>query len=437
MVLFFLKFEFKILKTIIMTVTKKQTSKPNTKSKSRFRKINDWLHLWLGLISGAVVLVVCVTACIWAFNEEITELFDAKSQVEVQDKPVITPSEITAIAKTKFPNKKVSSAIYKQGRTINVDVGDWEDKERYVLKLNPYDGKIVATETHYKDEFVFFNWILKGHRFLWLPWKIGRPIVNYATLTFVIILITGLVWWYPKKWNKSTRDKSFKIKWKANWKRINIDLHNVLGFYSLVFLASIALTGMVWGIDWYSKGLYWTTTGGETLTEWTEKQSDSLQKGKHFTVDKAMDICWNKVVKENPKTGGFYYSYPDTADAKATIYMMAYPKRGQFYNANFYYFDQHTAKHIIGNGLEDKKFNEVGFGGKLRKINYDLHVGTILGFPGKVLAFCASLIGASLPVTGFIIWYNRKWGNKKKKTEKKSWRKQIKSILNTKELLQE
>ncbi|BAV07971.1 PepSY-associated TM region [Filimonas lacunae] len=47
-------------------------------------------------------------------------------------------------------------------------------------------------------------------------------------------------------------------------------------------------------------------------------------------------------------------------------------------------------------------------------MNYDLHVGTILGLSGKVLVFCTTLIGASLPVTGFIIW----WGKKKKGSKK-------------------
>ncbi|MBZ4044583.1 PepSY domain-containing protein [Flavobacterium hibisci] len=47
-------------------------------------------------------------------------------------------------------------------------------------------------------------------------------------------------------------------------------------------------------------------------------------------------------------------------------------------------------------------------------MNYDLHVGSILGFPGKVLAFIASLVSASLLVTGFLIW----WGRKNKKAKK-------------------
>ncbi|WP_233207986.1 PepSY domain-containing protein [Siphonobacter sp. BAB-5405] len=53
-------------------------------------------------------------------------------------------------------------------------------------------------------------------------------------------------------------------------------------------------------------------------------------------------------------------------------------------------------------------------------MNYDIHVGSVLGFPGKVLAFLASLIGASLPVTGFLVWWNRKGFGKGKGKKKAS-----------------
>ncbi|HVK46889.1 MAG TPA: hypothetical protein VM488_03580, partial [Pseudobacter sp.] len=38
---------------------------------------------------------------------------------------------------------------------------------------------------------------------------------------------------------------------------------------------------------------------------------------------------------------------------------------------------------------------------------------SILGLPGKIMAFFAALIGASLPVTGFLVW----WGKRKKKSK--------------------
>ena len=49
---------------------------------------------------------------------------------------------------------------------------------------------------------------------------------------------------------------------------------------------------------------------------------------------------------------------------------------------------------------------------KMMRMNYDVHTGAILGITGKIMAFFASLIAASLPVTGFLIWRGRR---KKKK----------------------
>ncbi len=402
-----------------MTTNNKQAKQKQ--KDSLFKRINNWLHLWLGLISGVIVLIVCLTGCIWVFNEEITALLEPETNISWQNKPVLKPSQLAAIAAKQNPGKVPSYANYQQGRTINLTLRPanakaFDRRGGYtLLKINPYTGKVISQEEHQKGEADFFRTILNGHRFLWLPSEIGRPIVNYGTLVFVVLLITGLIWWYPKKWNKSTREKSFTIKWGASFKRLNIDLHNVLGFYSLLSLAAIALTGMVYGIKWYSEGLYWVTSGGEQLAEYKRMESDSLQKGKFYAPDKVMDLAWEEVITKHPKSMGFYYSYPDTADAKASINISVYPNKGQFYNSQSYTFDQHTLKKLKREDAYSVPYNQASFGQKLRKMNYDIHVGSILGLPGKVLAFLAALIGASLPVTGFLIWYNRKFNKKNRK----------------------
>ena len=380
---------------------------PKREGKSRFRRVNDWLHLWLGLISGTIVFVVCLMGCVWVFNEEITSILDPETNIEIRQQPVIPPSVVRQTAEKAYPGEEISYANYQQGKVVRVGIGDY-DADHYILFLDPYTGKIIANKKMAKDETDFWGWVLDGHRFLWLPWKIGRPIVNYATLVFVVLLITGLIWWYPKKWTQSTRDKSFKIKWNGSFKRVNLDLHNVLGFYAMIFLLALALTGMVYGIEWYSKGLYWITSGGETLVGRNKLESDSLQAGKLYNSSEAMDAAWAKVIKDHPDTKGFYYNFPDTTIAKSTISITVYPSAGQFYNNQRYNFDRHTLKALSSKNIYDTEFSEAPFGTKLRRMNYDIHVGSILGFPGKVLAFLVTLIGASLPVTGFIIWWNRK-----------------------------
>lgn len=404
-----------------MAPDRTSTSKKKSND-SLFNRINKWLHLWLGLASGVIVLIVCLTGCIWVFNEEIDGLLAPETKVSWQDKPVLTPSQLSAIAGKMYPDKAPAYAAYQQGRTISLNLKSKNETGRRgggtLLKIDPYTGKVISKEVRKKGEIDFFRFILNGHRFLWLPYEIGRAIVNYGTLIFVILLITGLIWWYPKKWNKSTTDKSFKIKWGASFKRVNLDLHNVLGFYSMLFLLAIALTGMVYGIKWYSEGLYWVTTGGETLAEYRNLKSDSSQVGKHYTPQQAMDLAWRDVIAKHPESEGFYYNFPDTAKAASTIGITVYPNAGQFYSSQGYTFDQHTLAELKRNDIYSQNYEEASAGGQLRKMNYDIHVGSILGFPGKVLAFLASLIGASLPVTGFLIWYGRKF-KKKGKTKMK------------------
>lgn len=378
---------------------------------SKFKKVNNWLHKWLGLITGVVVVIVCLTGCIWVFQEEITELMQPELSIEKQHTPVLFPSHIYAITQRAFPQQRLATAYYKQGRAIAVNVG--ERKQSTTLNLNPYTGEIISTKEQKEGETDFFRWILNGHRFLWLPHEIGKPLVNYSVLIFVVILISGLIWWYPKKWTKKAANRSFKIKWKASFKRLNIDLHNVLGFYSMLFLLAIALTGMVWGIEWFSKALYWTTSGGTPLPEWNKVTSDTTKTSTTITFDQVIDNAWASVLAEHPHSEGFYISFPDTTDAKSTLLIIIYPSATQIYKSQRYTFDQHTLKRLSVNPIYETTFVNSSFATKLRKMNFEIHVGSILGFPGKILAFLASLIGASLPITGCIVW----WKNRKKGTK--------------------
>ena len=380
-------------------------------------RIVKWLHLWLGLISGTVVFIVCLTACIWVFNEEILTLLEPEKNIERQRKPTLTPSQIASIARKQYPDMVVDYVYSSQGKTTTVYLDHAKDAKSHstaILDLHPYNGQVVSHKKLLEHEYEFFDFILTGHRFLWFPYELGRPIVNYSTLVFVILLITGLIWWYPKKWNKSIRDKSFKIKWGASFKRVNLDLHNVLGFYAMIFLLCLALTGMVFGLLWFSEGTYWVTSGGDSLEEYKELESDSTRAGKHYNTLQAMDLAWSIVVKKHPEAQGFGYGFPHSSEPKEVIDITVYPNKSEFYNSTSYTFDQHTVKEVVGSGIYHTSYDKVGFAGKLRKMNYDIHVGSILGFPGKIMAFFAALIGASLPITGFLIWYGRKFKKKAK-----------------------
>jgi uncharacterized iron-regulated membrane protein len=406
------------------------------KKKITFRSVSNWLHLWLGLISGIILVIVCFTACLWVFHYEITSLLIPKKEnkyIVAGYQSLLPPSKIIAIADSLYPQDFVRGITYTKDHpisfTINIKGADTSKKPEPVINLiHPYTGEYLGLKTEDSSDEAqlrkrlesFFGWAISGHRFLWLPRDIGRPIVNYATLLFSITLITGLIWWYPKKWTKSVRDKSFKVKWKAGWKRLNLDLHNVFGFYSFLLALLLAITGMYYGITWFNKALYWSTNWGETLAERKPVKSDTTKVYAlaHFPLAFDKQVATILTQYKDP----FYLNinYPDTSKADGTIQVYIRNDMDRQFNNRYYSFDQYTAEFLPNSvSLFNKDYNELSPGEKFRRLNYDIHVGSIWGLPTKILAFFVTFIAGSLPITGFIIWYNRKWGKKKKKGTKK------------------
>src|SRR5690606_3566510 len=74
--------------------------------------------------------------------------------------------------------------------------------------------------------------------------------------------------------------------------------------------------------------------------------------------------------------------------------------------------DTYILDSYTGAVLKKDLWKNKNSGERYEDANLNIHIGAILGLPGKILAFIVSLIAASLPITGLYIWLGRK---KKKK----------------------
>lgn len=97
----------------------------------------------------------------------------------------------------------------------------------------------------------FWAWILDGHCFLWLPLPYGRNITGYAVLTFLVILVSGVIIQWPGRWTTSALRKRFWFSGPIRTKRILLNLHLVLGMWVLIPLIISCLTGMLMALDWF------------------------------------------------------------------------------------------------------------------------------------------------------------------------------------------
>lgn len=362
-------------------------------SLSGFKKSTRQIHLWLGLFSGLVVFILGLTGAIYAFQDEIKTLVykdrlyvePGKSRLPLS---VLLPIAEQAIGK----DHKISRAELSQsaGRTymfraLKVDkksFGYWNYYQYYdKVYLNPYTGKVVFKENA-KTEF--FTVVLALHMNLLLGDLVGHFIIRWSVVCFVILLLSGMVLWWPKNWKFKQLKKSFQLKWNAKFKRLNYDLHNVFGFYSFLILMIIALTGLMWSFD---------------LT--TEKKAKVFSDTSQVMGQMPVDSILQQALKASPQTAYFLYNFP--AAKSGTVNVSAYQDKTRLYDKQQYRFDRYNGQLLLKGG----SFEQLSVGDKLIAMNYDLHTGSVLGLPGKIMAFFAGLIAAGLPITGFLIWWNR------------------------------
>lgn len=376
------------------------------------------------MVSGIIVFIVCLTGAIWALNIYGWVDKDEQAEIEIksESRPLLKPSEL-AVAAEKVIG--VSPTYVSYTKDAPARVGSYGRGTRVSVLLNPYDGAVIEGQDikpvqmgkgrgDKKQEFNFWNFIRQGHRSLWMPRDIGSPIVNYGTLAFVIVLITGLVIWFPK--SKKAAKSRLWFNWKKNTptKRKIFDLHSVLGFYICFILLAIACTGMVWGINWWSEGLYKMTSGGKELPEWGAATSDTLRIDSTMTPTIAVDKIFDRLIVENPSAQGLTFNFPDAEESSSVISATVSPEKKMYYNTDRYTFDRYSLKEIKVDGPYSGRYSEAGFADKLRRMNYEIHIGTIWGTPGRLLAFFGALFGASLPLTGFYIFIKMRVKKKKK-----------------------
>lgn len=354
-----------------------------------------FLHKWLGLISGLIVFIISVTGCIFCFHDEIKDITRKEWRlVEPQDKPFLMPSVLQEKAKEIAPNVKATMVSY-YGKNRSAIVYTYSEKESLYLYFNPYTGKYLKTENPETDFFIIVEYI---HLYLLLPDYIGKHIIGGATIIFILLLISGIIQWWPKK--KSDIKKNLAVKWSAKWRRTNYDWHRTSGFYISIIAVVIAVTGLTFTYEWVGNGIYKTFNfGGNKALETKIPIINTTKFDKNNLV--AVDRAFIETVKRQPKAEMFFVTLPQQKGD--IINTGAYPHTLRYDHQSNYYFHPKD-----GTLLKSQTFEKKSLGLQVVEMNYGIHTGQILDLPGKIIAFIISLIAAALPVTGFIIWYGRK-----------------------------
>ncbi|WP_184874032.1 PepSY-associated TM helix domain-containing protein [Chryseobacterium sp. G0240] len=370
-----------------------------------------WLiHLWLGLLSSLIVFVMCLTGCLYAFKNQIIDFSNRdKVYINAGSGGMKTPDQIQAGLLKQ--NKELTSLLIPDNKGRSYVVGYRENNLDKSTYYNQYTGEILGQADVGANRF--FEIVLDLHRNLMMG-NAGRQVVGASVLMFCVLLISGFILWLPKK--LKFLKQGLTVMFKAKFQRVNYDLHNTLGFYTFLMLFFIAVTGLYVTYPWVKNALI-VGLGGSSI--------DQVSKEKEAGDDAFGGLLEDMLQKQDEKK-----NLKDAASASINNILQLADKHLPYVGVTSielpnkdnprYVVIKTNRQNLLGMMLPDEVtfdktgifktkelFSDKPLNKQFTSLAKPLHTGEIMGLPSIILYFIVSLIGCSLPVTGFLIWWHR------------------------------
>jgi uncharacterized iron-regulated membrane protein len=393
------------------------------------------IHLYLGLASGLIIVFVCLTGSILAFEKEIEQTWHSERYfVDPAATPPLPLAHLAEAVRAYKPKAKITGfKVYTNPtRTVEVSLaggpgpgkkegagagrkggsqqesgkGGGPGAEKGKGKgggggprvfVNPYTAAVTG-ELNPRDSF--FKTVEQLHRGL-VAGQIGKLVMGVSASIFLFILGTGLVLWWPTA--RKGFSQRLKVKWGSSWKRLNHDFHIVLGFYASVFLFIMALTGVGMSFDWVGQGINKLTHSPMKRPE--PPVSANAAPG---TTTQAPDAVLALARRQAPDAESYSLQLPQEHTGSIRVGVLR-PGAVTENATDDIYFDQYS-----GQVISIQSYAQRPVGQRIRGLFKPVHTGAIFGWPTKLLALAISLLGATFPITGTIMWLNRTRKNRKK-----------------------
>jgi uncharacterized iron-regulated membrane protein len=250
----------------------------------------------------------------------------------------------------------------------------------------------------------FFHTVEQLHRGL-VAGRTGKLVMGINSTIFLFILGTGLVLWWPA--TRKALTPRLKVKWGSGWKRLNHDFHIVLGFYTALFLFIIALTGMGMSFDWVGQGINKLTHSPMKRPEPPVSAAPAVAGAVPFAADAVLALARQQA----PNAESYALQLPKEPTGSIQVSILR-PGALTERSTDDVYLDKYSGKVI-----SSQSYGQKPLGQRIRGLFKPIHTGAIFGLPTKILALVISLLGATFPITGTIMWLNRTRKKRKKQPQ--------------------
>lgn len=383
-----------------MNITKKLWRKRRF-NESYFRYIIGLIHLWIGLFSGIVIILLSLTGALYVFTQEYDDIENRKlATAETNFESIPSLDKAVEQYRTDFgqdPGQIFIPADTK--KNISIANRGLQD-DRIKVYVNRSSGEFTGKASNKSKIFSFK--IISLHRWFMLnDMALGRKIAGFSTLVFIFLLISGLVVWFPR--NLKAAKNSFKVKLKGSYKAINRQLHVNLGFYMMLLLLIVALSGVCITFMPVRQAIVKVFVPKEA-----QKKEKRMNKKEHQEVRSkyaTADFSFDKILRTAEGVLGYESDrniYFPTHHFKEYSVLAVNPDN--FWGgtwADVVTFDMN------GNYKTTYFFEDMPLHQQLNQLIKPIHTGEIFGTKSKLFYLFLSLFACFLPISGFIIWWKK------------------------------
>lgn len=353
-----------------------------------WRKTAFQIHLWAGVIFGLYFLAISISGSALVFERELMNDAPTLKSVSAETK---WTSYGTLIEAGKKANRKadLQSIDLRSHERRLVTATFKSGDERRVVYFDRQTGQEIGhtnlEQNHRVLTFMeqFHNELLGGRR--------GAIANGVGGLLLFLICITGIILWWP---GKRIWKRALTVNWRANWRRMNFDLHSAVGFWTLIVITMWAITGAYF---------IFPSAIQKPLRLFVQPATAKRSKWIPGQELLSIDTYLKQAVKTFPHER-LAYLYMDVfrPGGQVTVFLSQDPAVPLTLQEDIVYLDPATADVLWTERSRQWSTTE-----KILMASYSVHFGDFAGTTSKVLWLVLGLSLTLLTITGYVMWWNR------------------------------
>ncbi len=389
-----------------------------------YRAIWRW-HLYAGLFVAPVLILLAITGALYLFDREIEGWWNADVQTVTPGAARQPLADQEAAVRAAWPGAVVQRVrlprLADEASLWQVRLPGGTDRDIYV---DPYRAHVTGE----RDPALQPMAIVRRIHASLLAGEAGRYVVELAACWTLVMLVTGILLWWPKRWRaRGVIVPRLRGGERRRWR----DLHAIPSALNVLLVAGLILTGLPWSVFW---GVQFARLGESVpfiaptpnFSAHMPATAGPAPGGAHHHSAPAATLPW--VIRQQavphasgPRRVGIAAVEPLLARLDRAQFgegvRIIYPQApGEPFTISYVPDRAEGQRTLYVDPVDGRVIDDIGWAryspvGRIVEWGTMTHMGRQYGWPNQLanLIVCAGLIGSV--VAGLTLWWRRRPGS--------------------------